>query len=48
MITFTPDEAFVIGIALDDWLAQNPPGDDDDARARYEQTAQLRDRLNGS
>ena len=44
-MTLTADEIFLIGIALDDWLAQNDPGDDPDSKARYEETAELRDRL---
>lgn len=45
MTALTPDDIFVIGLALDDWLEQNPPDDDPDSRARYEHTAALRERL---
>lgn len=45
--TLTPDETFILGLALDEWLTQNQPDttDDDVAQERYDATAALRDRL---
>jgi hypothetical protein len=46
VITLSADDAFVIGIALDDWLEQNEPdADDSDACARYEHTVLIREAL---
>lgn len=46
MIQVTPDEAFVLGLALDDWLTQNTPGDDDSSQDRWDRTSELARRMN--
>ena len=45
MTVLTDDDAFVIALALDDWLEQNRPTNDPKSQARYDHTRWVRDRL---
>jgi hypothetical protein len=44
-VTLTEDEAFVVALALSDWLQQNEPGDDPDSQARHAHTERVMERF---